>query len=186
MIPQYIVDIIGGCVAKTSTKMLAQLQAIDDNITGVNYQHGHPNEIIETLMQLDNSGTERYKKYPLIALFEDIPEDIGKTLGIDSEPTLHLAIINATKQEYKSDERYTNNFKPILDPIYYEFLNQVQLSGKFMIKGDQIPHRRIRRLFWGQKGFGDTFGVKTVNVFNDYVDCIELQNLQLLLYPQNC
>lgn len=187
MKPVYIVDEIGKCVTNVSTKLLPTLQAIDPLITGVNYQYGHPNEIIETLCQEERSKTGKFKKYPLIALFQDFPEVRGKVIGEDNTVTLHLIIASATLNNYKAQERYDHNFKPILYPIYQEFLNQLDLSSVFFTKApDLIEHTKIDRLYWGNKGIEFTSGKETKNIFVDWLDCIELLNLTLPTYTQFC
>jgi len=183
MIPVYVVELIEDVVTKVSTALLAQLQVIDPAITAVHYQHGHPKEIIETLMQKDKSETYQFRKYPLIALFQDFPEAHNLQIGIDNEATLHLVIVNSTRPDYKAGERYVKNFKPILYPIYLEFLKQISLSGKFLNYGiHTLVHTKIDRLYWGREGLYGSEG----NVFNDWLDCMEIRDLKLKINLINC
>lgn len=169
MIPIIIPQRLGVVVANTATKLNRP----------VYYYHGHPLEIIETLRQRDE-GDNPEKKYPAICLFQDFIEDIGKERGIGSAaPSLRILIVNSTSPEYKAAQRYTNNFIPNLYPIYIEFLNQIRVSGFVMIKsGELIPHKKIDRVFWGKQGL---YGVEG-NVFNDYLDAIEIYNMELKFY----
>jgi len=179
----YIVDEIETIVGAVSAALLTYLQGIDSAITAVHYQHGHPKEIIETLMQKDKSTTLQFTKYPLIALFQDFPEAHNQQLGIDNEATLHIVIVQSTLATYKANERYTRNFKPILYPIYNEFLKQITLSAKFMNYGIQtLGHTKIDRLFWGKEGLYGNEG----NIFNDRLDCIEIRDLKLKVNLKNC
>lgn len=181
--PMYIVDKIGDMVSAVSNKLLTQLQAIDSNIQGVQYYYGHGKEIIETLAQKDQNRTYRYQKYPAICLIQDFPEQMGTGLGIASTVKLHLIIVCSTLPSYKAEDRYNNNFKPILYPIYYEFLNQIFKSGAVLVASvNQIIHTKIDRLYWGREGLYGNQG----NVFNDHLDAIEIQDLQLKFYQQNC
>ncbi len=180
MIPVYVVDEIGTVINAVSAQLLAELKAYDSRIEAVNYLYGHPLEIIETLKQRDESDGFRFKKYPLVALFQDFPEQHGE-IGIDSEVTLHLVIARATQPDYKASERYTENFKPVLYPIYFEFLRQLTLSGRFMTYGtSRISHTKIDRVFWGRAFEGDA------NPFNDWLDCIEIKDLKLKINLKNC
>lgn len=180
--PYIVVDIFRDIVANVSAKLLTQLQAHDPKIEAVNYLHGHPIEIIETLGQKDKSATLRFQKYPLVALFQDFSEDHG-TIGLDSTVSLNIIIARATKPAYKADERYTENFKPVLYPIYQELLQQIVYSKAFLKYGaTTLPHTKIDRLYWGREGLYKNDG----NVFNDFLDCIEIKNLQLKLNLKNC
>lgn len=182
MKPVYIVDEIGAVVEAVSTKLLTQLQAFDPLITGVHYQYGHPLEIIETLKQMDESQDYKFRRYPFIGLFQDFPQEVGE-VGFDSEVTLHLIIARFTVNTYKAAQRYENNFKPVLYPIYLEFLEQLNFSKAFMkYAPNQIPHTKIDRLYWGREGLYKNEG----NIFNDFLDCIEIRNLKLKTYLNIC
>jgi len=80
--PDAVVDIFADIVARMNDELLASFQAIDSKIQAVNYQHGHPIEIVETLKQYDKSTSKRYKKYPLVLLVEDIKEYHGSNIAI--------------------------------------------------------------------------------------------------------
>lgn len=183
MKPTIIVDVFGDIVSKVSASLTAQLRDFDQGITGVHYLHGHPMEIIETLSQKAKSNVHKWKKYPLVALFQDFPERKFSEPGIESEPSLHLIIARATAPTYKADQRYEKNFKPVLYPIYVELLNQISISKVFMTYGtSQIPHVKIDRLYWGREGLYGNEG----NAFNDWVDCIEIRDLKLKTYLNYC
>lgn len=182
MKPVYIVDEIGLVVDKVSAKLLAQLQVFDPDITGVHYQYGHPLEIIETLKQMDEAKDYKFRRYPFVGLFQDFPEEVGE-VGFNSEPTLHLIIARFTQATYKAAQRYELNFKPVLYPIYLEFLEQLNFSKAFETYGvTNIQHTKIDRLYWGREGLYKNEG----NIFNDFLDCIEIRNLKLKTYLNNC
>lgn len=174
-----IVELIGGVVAKVNTAVLPKLQAYQSTIIGVNYLYGHPVEIANTLVEWSKGNDN--KKYPLIALLQDFPETMG-TVGIDADVTLRVLIANRTQNTYKAAKRYEVNFKPILYPVYEEFIKQLKRSG-FTI-GYNNPHTKIDRLYWGTDTF---FGNGAANQLNDYADCIEIQNLKLIINENlNC
>lgn len=181
--PLVFVDIFREIVKKVSTNLTVDLQAIDQNITGVHYDHGHPLEVIETLTQKDSSNVHRFNKYPLVALFQDFSEKNSSNPSQGIEPVFHVAIINATRPDYKASERYTKNFKPILYPIYDELLNQINKSTVFFTTGkSSISHIKTDRLYWGREGLWGKEG----NIFNDWVDAIEIKDLKLKTYLNNC
>ena len=100
-----------------------------------------------------------------------------------------MLIATITDPKYKADEREAINFQPTLLPLYYQLLDQIRECGHFYINYDRsIPHEFTKRMFWGRNGlFGNTTwgkqgGYTNVgNIFNDYIDAIEIDNLQLTI-----
>jgi hypothetical protein len=183
MKPVYIVDKFGEVVTAVSAALTPSLVAYDSLITGVHYLHGHPTEIIETLTQKDKSDTFKFTKYPLVALFQDFPEAHNQQIGIDNEATLHIIIAYSSRPTYKAEERYTLKFKPVIYPIYLELLKQITLNKAFLNYGIQnLGHTKIDRLYWGREGLYGNTG----NVFNDFLDCIEIRDLKLKINLKNC
>lgn len=177
--PLYIVDELAAIVANVSTSLLTQLQAVNSTIEGVQYYYGHPKEIIDTLRQKDQSMNYRFAKYPAVCLFQDFSESEGRIIGVASDVRLHIIICYSTDQNYKASERYANSFKPILYPIYYALLNEIFKSGKVLASDkDSLPHTKIDRLYWGRTGLYGNEG----NIFDDFLDAIEIQDLQLKFY----
>ena len=173
-------DIFEDITNKVSANLIAGLKVKDSSIEAVNFMAGHPLEISNRLLERSKNDVFKFKKYPLIALFQDIIESKGKEPGIDSESTFNLIIARSTSSKFIADQRYESNFKPFLNPIYDEFLNQIYLSGKFQVKSkDLISHTKIDRLFWGSEK-------ANANVFNDYIDCIEIRDLKLKVRQINC
>lgn len=177
-----IVEIFQEVVNRVESNVLGSLQALDSKIEGVHYEHGHPLEIVETLKQKDKSQTYRFQKYPLIALFQDFAEVKGP-IGFEREVNLHLIIAKGTKSEYKAKDRYEHNFKPFLYPVYESFLEEINREKRFQTYGsNRIEHTKWDRLFWGRNGL---FGNQS-NVFNDFLDVIEIKNLKLKINLETC
>ncbi len=81
-----------------------------------------------------------------------------------------------TTPTLKAADRYTQNFEPILLPIYYELLEQIAASPEFVSYGaKKLVHTKYDRPYWGKGGLSDTQG----NVFADCIDAIEIANLKL-------
>lgn len=185
--PIIFVDIFRDIVAQVSADLLNDLQQLDPEITGVHYLHGHPLEIIDTLRQRDRADwdhPEKYQRYPLVALFQDFPERRYSEPGIAFSPRFHIIIANPTMPEYKSDQRYDFNFRPILYPIYNQLMYRISKHKMFMGYGgtDGISHTKIDRLFWGREGLY----ANEANVFDDFLDCIEIIDLELSTYSKFC
>lgn len=179
MVGNIVIDTIEECVRNTSSKLLVELQQFDEFIEGVHFDHGHPIEIVETLSEKDKAGIEfSFKKYPLVCLFQDFVEDIENNYIVSAN--IHIVICNSTKPDYKAKERYEHNFKPVLYPIYNELMNQFQKHGDVI--GYFPKQQKIDRLFWGKSSL---YGNKA-NIFEDYLDAIEIINLKLNLNTINC
>lgn len=172
-----IVEIFSDVVSRLNVAMVGKLPDLSPSTGEIQYMHGHPLEIIETLKQKDKGQSKRFEKYPLIALFQDFPErSTNASIGIETEAVLHFIIAKGTRKDYKASQRYEFNFKPFLYPIYEEFLNQINLEKRFMTYGvDKMEREKWDRLYWGRGGLYGNEG----NIFNDYLDCIEIKNLKL-------
>jgi hypothetical protein len=171
---KYIVDIIG--------QIVESIRGTYDPPAGLPngspfYLYGHPLEVINTLSEWTKNPTKKFQKFPLIILFTDIEESKGLHQGINSEVKLEVIICTATKPEYKSTERTEITFKPVLYPLYDLFIAELANSGYFMESNDLVPHTMTPRYYWGKSGL---YG-NTANMFNDYIDAIEIKNLQLTI-----
>lgn len=171
-----IVDIFKEIVAKVSEALTPEFQKLDANISGVHYLHGHPLEIVDTLTQRDQTKAYKFKKYPLVALFQDFPETVTADDNPLREATLNLIIAKSTISEYTSGQRYEVNLKPFLYPIYTELLKQISLHPQILSYApERLPHTKIDRLFWGRQAVYGNEG----NIGNDKLDALEIQNLKL-------
>lgn len=138
------------------------------------YMYGHKKEINNRLMAKDKHKDFKWKRYPLVALTLDFPEDIAN--GLQSY-TLNIGILEMTTKDYNAEERYTNVFKPILYPLYELFLKSLRNVGLFMWPGDQEypPHTKLDRPFWGVSEANGNVR----KIFTDPLDAIELVNLKV-------
>lgn len=147
----------------------------------VYYMYGHVSEIVDRLKSMNASPDHKDKKYPLIALFQDFKVVRGEKLSMYGSASLNIIIATLTQPQYLAEQRYTLNFKPVLYPIYNELLNQLSLHAQFYFK-HPIQHTEIDRLYWGKEGLYGNNG----NIFNDYIDAIEIQNLQVEIKNKIC
>lgn len=186
--PVYIVDVFREIVAATAAgkqkssgkTLLEDLQAVDSLITNIHYDYGHYTDIRERLIA--KNKTDKQGKYPLVCLFEDHKIKHGKE-GLTGITDLKLIILYSSKKEITREQREVNVFRPILYPIYFEFLKQLAVSGHFNIYDvTKIPHDQINRPHWGDPGIykNDSY------LFGDVLDGIEIANLQLETYLPNC
>lgn len=148
--------------------------------SAIQYMYGHPLEIVDRLKDMTNSPKQP-AKFPLVCLFTDIPiMDAG--LGYYGKVKLHIIICTLTEPSYFSPERKQKSFLPVLYPIYNNFMDQLYKHRGFAFANRYIPHTHIDRYYWGKEGL---YG-NTSNIFNDYLDAIEIKELEIKMYPANC
>lgn len=177
----YIVDIIKEAVDKTSVKLLSSLQVIDASITGVHYLYGHAVEIRRRL-QLKSEGDEsKFQKYPIIALFGDFVEERLADGNIKAK--IQIIIGHHSEHQKYNEDRYNNIFKPILHPIYCEFIKQLMNMPNVVIGYNyELKHQKIDRPHWGnpQQYGNDAY------IFGDCLDAVEIRQLEITINPFYC
>lgn len=145
------------------------------------YMYGHPVEIVTRLQEVTNSPKSKAKKFPLIVLFTDIEVSRNQPVGMFGNARLNLIIATLTVPTYTAPQRLENNFKPILQPIKEQFINQMERHRQFTYP-QEITYTETERYYWGKAGL---YG-NTANMFNDYIDCIEINNLSLNIKNKIC
>lgn len=166
-----IVDVI--------SEVVDNVQAEYDLVSGEKpyFEHGHPLEIINTLKERTIDETLKFKKFPLIALFEDF--DMKSPNGVFKASTkLNILFITDTDKNYKAADRYTNSFDAILTPIYTLFKKHLIRQRGIHVNHKTVDHNAIYHLYWGKKGL---FG-NNANIFEDHIDAIELRDLDVKIY----
>ena len=142
-----------------------------------NYQFGTLREIVDNLDKLGN--LDNSLKYPLVALIEPFSQKKG-IFNVESIMTIRFLIATYTRKQLKADERLQLNFKPILFPIYEEFIRQTCKSAYFRV--EEIPHTLVNHFEIGRESLSGYDG----NVFNDHIDAIEIKDMELSLKRKQC
>jgi len=159
----YVVDIVEEVVAKTATDL-------DINI---NFVYGDSVDILKNLKDKDGSITLKDSKYVLFAMYMPFPERRGVQLYADVT-VRRMTIATLTNQDDEPKARYTNVFKPILYPVYERFLINFARSNYISCKHpNSIIHTKT-----------DVIGYIRVEGVNDFVDCINLDNIQFSVNQQ--
>jgi hypothetical protein len=191
-IPIYLVDIISDVVASVQADVLTAIQAnetaainLDTQIQTVNYQYGHKSELIETLYQMDKTDLTAYSKYPCIFLVMDFKETVGGTPGIYANAVLNVIIMHHSTIDDKTTDRYVKVFKPVLYPLYLSFLKALSKHKAVHVYNVQsLKHDKYDR---PKNLVGNNKNSDENEMFvNDYVDAIEIQNLNLLINSSTC
>jgi len=174
--PVSIADLFTDIVETTRVQL--QSDAAYTGGTTLNYIFGHPQEIVNVLKDYANVGIDRF---PAIFLLTDFEEDLGKNLNIYAKVNLEMLICTYTKENYIASKRLEMTFKPILYKIYAEFMKQIAKSNKFENHYvDAIEHIKTDRYFLGKQGMYGNEG----NLFDNFVDAIEINNLDLDVLPK--
>lgn len=182
-----VMDEIERCALAAGSKfMTLDYPTLSDELKAcveqVNYFCGHRLEVVNEIKERDKDPDLRKAKFPLIALFTDISIQHGKYGEYDGA-LLQMVIAHRTEREYTTDERILNSFDPYLRPIFNRFMNELYTSGVFAVVDEEtdLKCNAIERFFWGRNGLYGNVG----SVFNEYVDAIELNNLDIKLH-KNC
>lgn len=172
----YIVDDIGAVVASMREGYEDKYEYAYEGASGAPfYMYGHRQEIANRLTANNQDKVQKKRKYPLIALKLDTVEDVR---GNVNDFVLNLVIATISDVNSNAEDRMTKTFKPILYPLYEQFMNAFSTAGLFMWDDqlDQLwpPHQKIDRPFWGTPG--NEGNIK--NIFNDPIDAIEIVNMK--------
>lgn len=142
------------------------------------YLHGHPLEIMNILKERTDSGTDlKFKKYPLIALFEDFVDE-GPAGVFANRAKVDLLFITNTNPKYKAADRYTNSFDAVLTPLLNLFIKHMNRKTGVHLDHRKLTGKHIYHIYWGKKGLYGSEG----NIFDDYIDAIEIRQLELKIY----
>lgn len=152
------------------------------------YLYGHKVEVTNRLLKKQQNNQLKDQLYPLIVLFLDIEEPI---IGDVINYKLNLVIVAKTNPNDNTAVRYqdTKPFKLILYPLFEAFMKSLSDSGLFFwpTVTDKPKHTKIDRPFWG-KAMTDELGIKQTeaNIFNDYLDAIQIKNLEVNQKIKTC
>lgn len=169
VLAQYLPDLF--------TPIAARMQAICG--FPLFYEWGHQPEIAQKLTNLDKSKTMKSQKYPLLWLVMDFKEGKGANWDVYSKTTLSFVLAVDTDPNYTEQQRRDKSFLPKLLPMYQAFLQALGESVSFRKPyAPGIKHDFALRPYWGN---GNNH-----NLFNDFVDCIEITNLSLDVKQKQC
>lgn len=174
--PLYVVDIIGEVVAAVSAKLFPTLNK------NIDYQYGRSIQILTELQQKNNAinAVTKGSKYPLFALYQDFPES-NNTAYYVTVRFPKIVIATLTTSTDPTPKRYALTFKPVLYPIFEEFKRQLA-RHKNIVGNDPNAFPMIK---WDRPGTQPAADKSMGSNFNDYVDAIEIQNLELTFKTVN-
>lgn len=144
----------------------------------VQFLHGTYNHIRQRIVAKDRAEGNKELKYPLIALVHSFEEQVRVT-GKKVDVSLNFLICTETTNQKYAEDRYTDNYEPILYPIYAEFLEQCKQSGFFGGYGD-YEHTKVDDLHMGEETANGTYTLP------DVVDGLWVKDLKLTILPNKC
>ena len=168
--------------AKTFSAIMPELNTNLSSSMVPLFLHGTTLEIVKELEVMSNDYQKKNSRFPLIALIGDPIMDYSKN---DLNPTFNgtIIIVNLTEQTYNSEARRLRNFIPILRPLYAEFVSQVNKSNLIVHDYGQVfRHKYTEHYHWGKDGLYGHNGYQ----LNEFIDGIELSNIELKLNLPNC
>lgn len=148
--------------------------------------HDHIQSISEALSNRELSREYAKQKYPCIMLLQDFSEDVFYNNSFDIKANLQLLIVANSYDSWDANIRLEKVYKPVLYPIYNSFIKALQNSTTIQtIPLNSIKHQKIDRLRLSNSlnEVAKSQGIKAI--FNDYLDGIEIRNLNLII-KENC
>jgi hypothetical protein len=167
--------------ASVAAKVDAKLFARTTDPFHVWFDYGRYIEITKRLTEKQQGTTEALKRFPLIWLVIPYDETYGETDQVCELTNLQIIIATQTKIDSTTPQRMADNFIPRLFPIYEELIKQIKLSGYFSEIGYNVPHIKTNQPYWDGKD-----GAQQANMFNDYIDAIQLKNIRLTVNETTC
>lgn len=144
------------------------------------YEWGHQPEITQKLTALDASKNKKSFKYPLMWLVMDFKESHGVNMDVYAKTSpFSFVFAVGTDPLYTEQQRRDKSFLPTLLPMYQTFLQALSEQSSFRKPyGPLIKHDSALRPYWGHG--------TNHNLFNDFIDAIEITNLQLEVVNLKC
>ena len=104
-----------------------------------------------------------------------LPVDEGSD-GRWTDVTCSFVLGTATEQSIDTDTRQIINFTPILEPIYAQFERLIRIGNHRIKSNYKQKITKINQYHWGQEQ----------TILQEYIDCIEVKNVQIKIKNQNC
>lgn len=122
---------------------------------------------------------------PFVWFVMPFGNDRGRDFAVYSENTFQLIIAMFTDPKYTQEQRDSMVIKPRLMMIYEELINQISSEPQLRTPLiNQMRHSWHVKPYWGG---GDVNGPDNKNLFNNFIDAIQIPDLQVKInYPKNC
>lgn len=123
--------------------------------------YGHQIELVNDLKQLTEAKLGGRFKFPFIHLLMPFAEAGASEY---TQSTLNFTFAMITEKKFSTSKRYKINVIPILNPILFQFLNQLE---KYGIEIDDLNKIKTDQVVWGRE--------EVQQVLSDPIDAVTLQ-----------
>jgi hypothetical protein len=173
--PVFITKMIDEVVAATNTALRAKADSwLTINNRNLNYVYGTETQILQTLKILKD-GT----KYPMVAMSLGVGADCGNSSGLYGKtiiPAIYFATLSDNTRLPAA--KYRDNFEPILEPIYQQFLWKLVQHKSYMGLANPylVPHRPME--------YPADNADKANTIFGDFLDIKAIYDLHFTIKQQ--
>ena len=145
----------------------------------VSYMFGDWDYISDQLTLWSRSPETSKLKFPIVCLYSPYKEERGKKRTV----SLNLLICVNTRKEYTNEQREEYSFAAVLRPIYDILMDEINKHSSIVSVFDgTIPHVYSENYRYGRVG---VYG-SDKKPFKDYIDGIDIENLELTLKKEIC
>ena len=167
-------------VANVSDKIADTVLEPKGFTSGIHFEDDTWSKLMIRLSEMNKSKESKGSKYPLIALIRNFTlKNDGKTKNYTT--SIDLVVANLTDPNWYGDKRRTENFEPLLEPIYSQLMLEVSECGHFLGHVDgYYPHECIDDYHMTEQ--------QSTYKTPDFLDAIIIKGLQLTVKPNfiNC
>lgn len=146
----------------------------------ISYMFGDWDYISNELIVWGESNATAGLKYPAVFLYSPIEEDRTEA---NEKASIELLVVVNTIPDYTNEERSNISFAQCLRPIYEFLIDEIKKCQYFDMAYEKVvPHRYIENYRYGKVGVVGPDG----KPFKDYIDGINIKDLQITLKKENC
>lgn len=144
------------------------------------FQFGDWAYISEVLTTMGGSSASSGMRYPIVCLYSPYTEVRS---GGSRSVSVELLIAVNTLREYSNEQREATSFAEVLRPLYSLLMEEIGRE-RFIEKsyGGLPRHRYTENYRYGRTGVDGAGG----KPFRDYIDAIEIGNLELKIKKVSC
>jgi hypothetical protein len=178
-LPVHIPTLIREVVSEVSDNLASETSL---SIANVQFYCETWDVLRQRLIEDGKAESTKNSRYPFIALIRGYDEKY-RSGGDYVDTSLTLVIVTRSTPNMKSEDRESENYTPILYPIYAELMEVLNNTRFIMNRNRLYPtHTKHDNLNLGQ----ETPNGNIANRLPDFVDAIIVSNLELTLSVESC
>lgn len=142
--------------------------------SNITFRFGDWEYVADMLTQWSKSQQTAKLKFPIVVLYSPFEE--RRSQADRTTATLEMAILVNTSKDYSNEQREQQSFVKVLRPIYDALMGAMKAEPRIVKPYNGFPAHTYRENYrygrYGVVGSGN-------EPFRDYVDVIEITNLEL-------